>query len=49
MTVFYINAEKDISGKEFMDKYDFAKFIDMTSDVPEDIKERVKIVIQKGN
>lgn len=45
MSIFYINEEKDVEGKEFFDKYDFAKFIDGKSDVPEDTKERIRKVI----
>ena len=49
MSIFYINAEKDLEGKEFQDKYDFAKFIDMTSDVPAETKQRVRTVINQDN
>lgn len=45
MSIFYINAEKDYDGTEWQDKYDFAKFIDGTSDVPEETKQRVRIAI----
>lgn len=45
MTIFYINNEKDIYGKEYFDKYDFAKFIDGNSDVPEETKKRIKKTI----
>jgi hypothetical protein len=44
MSIFYINAEKTADGQEFTDKYDLAKFIDGSSDVPDDTKKRIKIV-----
>lgn len=47
MTIFYINDEKTVEGKEFFDKYDLAKFIDGVSDVPEDTKQRVRIVVSQ--
>lgn len=42
MTIFYINEEKTVEGKEYFDKYDLGKFIDGKSDVPEDIKQRIR-------
>lgn len=49
MSIFYINAEKDVEGNEYFDKYDLAKFIDMTSDVPAETKQRVRTVIKQEN
>lgn len=43
MSIFYVNVEKDVDGNEFFDKYDLAKFIEGHSDIPEEIKEKVKI------
>lgn len=48
MSIFYVNQEKSIDGSEFFDKYDFAKFIDGKSDVPEETKTRVRLAIS-GN
>lgn len=45
MSIFYINAEKNIDGQEWLDKYDLGKFIDGTSDVPEDTKQRVRLAV----
>lgn len=45
MTIFYINSEKSVDGAEYLDKYDFAKFIDGKSDVPEDTKLRIRKVV----
>lgn len=49
MSIFFINDEKDIEGKEYLDKYDLGKFIDGTSDVPEETKQRIRIVVNQGN
>ena len=48
MSIFYINAEKDVEGKEYFNKYDLGKFIDQTSDVPAETKQRVRIVVNQG-
>ena len=47
MSIFFIDAEKDIDGNEYFNKFDFAKFIDGSSDTPEDTKQRVRIAINK--
>lgn len=44
MTVFYINQEKS-NKSEWEDKFDFGKFIDGKSDVPEDTKLKIKKAI----
>lgn len=49
MSIFYINAEKDVEGKEYFNKYDLGKFIDQTSDVPAETKQRVRIVVNQGS
>lgn len=45
MTVFYINQEKSIKS-EWIDKFDFGKFIDGKSDVPADTKQKIKKAIE---
>lgn len=45
MTIFYMNAEKTVEGQEFLHKYDLGKFIDGTSDVPEETKLRVRTAV----
>lgn len=48
MSIFYINDEKT-DKKDFTDKYDFAKFIEGKSDVPEETLDRIrKVVTRKG-
>jgi hypothetical protein len=45
MSIFYINDEKNPDdGTEFIDKYDFAKFIDGNSNLIEATDEKLKIV-----
>lgn len=44
MTVFYINTEKG-KNEDWEDKFDFGKFIDGKSDVPEDTKLKIKKAI----
>lgn len=44
MTIFYVDEDKD-KNQEFTDKFDFAKFIDGRSDVPEDTKLKIKKAI----
>ena len=46
MTIFYINNDKN-ENEEFNDKYDLAKFIDGNSNVPEDTKQRVRLVVNQ--
>lgn len=45
MTIFYMNAEKTVEGQEWLKKYDLSKFIDGTSDVPEETKLRVRTAV----
>lgn len=45
MTVFYINNEKTEQGETYMNKYDFAKFIEGKSDTPEVTMERIRKII----
>lgn len=45
MTIFYMNAEKTVEGQEWLKKYDLGKFIDGTSDVPEETKLRVRTAV----
>lgn len=49
MSIFYINQQKNFSGQELFDKYDFAKFVDGTSDVPEVTMQRVRIAVNMTN
>lgn len=44
MSIFYINNDKT-EDTEFIDKYDFAKFLDGASNVPVDSKEKTKITV----
>lgn len=44
MTVFYIDNDKN-KNQEYEDKFDFAKFIDGRSKVPEDTKLKIKKAI----
>ena len=47
MTVFYINEIKNQeTDEEYLDKYDIAKFIDGTSNVPNELKKKVRILTQ---
>lgn len=43
MSIFFINAEKDVQGNEWFNKYDFSKFVDSNSDTPEETLERIRI------
>lgn len=45
MTIFYMNTEKTVEGQEWLKKYDLSKFIDGTSDVPEETKLRVRTAV----
>ena len=45
MSIFYMNAQKTVDGQEFLYKYDLSKFIDGTSDVPEETKLRVRTAV----
>lgn len=45
MSIFYVNAEKDVEGNEYFDKFDFSKFVDGKSDTPEDTKLRIRKVV----
>lgn len=47
MTIFYINNEKT-NTKDFSDKYDFAKFIEGKSDVPEETLDRIRKVTKEA-
>ena len=49
MSIFYINAEKNVDSKEYFNKYDLGKFIDQTSDVPAETKQRVRLVVNQGS
>ena len=49
MSIFYVDQEKNFEGQEFFNKYDFAKFIDGTSDVPEVTMQRVRIAVNMTN
>lgn len=49
MTIFYVNDEKNVEGKEYFDKYDLAKFIEGESDTPAITKERVRKAVDLGN
>ena len=47
MSIFFINAEKDVEGKEYFDKYDFGKFVDGKSDKPVETKARIRKAINQ--
>ena len=49
MSIFYMNAQKTVDGQEFLYKYDLSKFIDGTSDVPEETKLRVRTAVDMSS